>query len=78
MDGQFYMVFLDAAKNEYLTYLKLSEYKLDRGGVVFTNNAKTPGREMQHYADYVRNSGRCRSEHVDVGYDGVEISMKLF
>ena len=39
-------------KNEYLTYLKLSEYKLNRGGVVFMNNAKTPGREMQHYLDY--------------------------
>jgi predicted O-methyltransferase YrrM len=32
---------------------------------------------MRDYLDYVRNSGRYRSEYVDVGFDGVEISTKL-
>jgi len=78
INGQFDMVFLDAAKNEYLRYLKLSEDKLDRGGVVFADNVKTPSHEMREYLEYVRNSGRYRSEYFDAGYDGIEISMKLF
>jgi predicted O-methyltransferase YrrM len=78
MDGKFDMVFLDATKNEYLKYLKLSEDKLETGGVVFADNVKTPAREMRDYLDYVRNSGKYRSEYIDVGFDGVEISAKLF
>jgi len=78
IDSKFDMVFLDAAKNEYLRYLKLSEDKLERGGVVFADNIKTPSHEMRDYLDYVRDSGRYRSEYVDVGFDGVEISTKLF
>lgn len=77
ISGKFDMVFLDAAKDEYLKYLKLSEDKLERGGVVFADNAKMPAREMQDYLDYVRNSGRYRSEYVHVGFDGVEISTRL-
>jgi predicted O-methyltransferase YrrM len=55
MNGKFDMVFLDATKNEYLNYLKLSEDKLETGGVVFADNVKTPAREMRDYLDYVRN-----------------------
>ena len=78
IDDKFDMIFLDAAKNEYLRCLKLSEDKLNRGGVVFADNVKTPAREMWDYLDYVRNSGRYSSEHIDLGFDGVEISTKLF
>jgi len=72
------MVFLDATKDEYLKYLKLSEDKLETGSPVFADNVKTSAHEMRDYLCYVRNSGRYRSEYVDVGFDGVEISMKLF
>src|SRR4030043_78392 len=78
MNGNFEMVFLDAAKDEYLEYLKLSENKLRRGGVVFADNVKTPTHEMRDYLNYVRNSGRYRSDYVDMVFDGVEISTKLF
>jgi predicted O-methyltransferase YrrM len=78
VNGKFDMVFLDASKDEYLKYLRLSEKKLERGGVVLADNVKTPAREMRDYLDYVRNSGRYRSEYIDVGFDGVEISTKLF
>ncbi len=78
VDGKFDMLFLDATKHEYLKYLKLCEDKLERGSVVFADNVKTPAREMRDYLDYVRNSGGYRSEYVDVGFDGVEISTKLF
>ena len=75
---KFDMVFLDATKDEYLKYLKLSENKLERGGVVFADNVKMSAHEMRDYLDYVRNSGRYKSEYIDVGFDGVEISTKLF
>jgi len=78
VNGKFDMVFLDASKDEYLKYLRLSENKLERGGVVFADNVKVPAHEMRDYLDYVRNSGRYRSEYIDVGFDGVEISTKLF
>jgi predicted O-methyltransferase YrrM len=78
VNGKFDMVFLEASKGEYLKYLRLSEKKLERGGVVLADNVKTPAREMRDYLDYVRNSGRYRSEYIDVGFDGVEISTKLF
>ena len=78
INDKFDMVFLDAAKDEYLKYLELSENKLERGGVVFADNVKMSAHEMRDYLDYVRNSGRYKSEYIDVGFDGVEISTKLF
>lgn len=78
MNGRFDMVFLDGTKDEYLEYLKLSENKLERGGVVFADNVKMLAHEMRDYLDYVRHSGRYKSEYVDVVFDGVEISTKLF
>jgi predicted O-methyltransferase YrrM len=78
LDGVFDMVFLDATKSEYLDYLKLSENKLKKHGAVFADNVKMSAYEMRDYLDYVRNSGKYESEYVDVGFDGVEISTKLF
>jgi predicted O-methyltransferase YrrM len=78
INDKFDMVFLDATKDEYLKYLKLSENKLERGGAVFADNVKMSAHEMRDYLDYVRNSGRYKSEYIDVGFDGVEISKKLF
>jgi len=78
MNDSFDMVFLDATKDEYLEYLKLSENKLKRGGVVFAHNVKMFAHEMRDYLDYVRNSGRYASEYIDLVFDGVEISTRLF
>jgi predicted O-methyltransferase YrrM len=78
IDGMFDMVFLDATKNEYHKYLELSEDKLKKDGIVFADNVKMAAREMKSFLEYVRDSGRYRSEYIDVGFDGVEISVKLF
>ncbi len=75
---EFDMVFIDAAKNEYLDYLKLSEKKLKKNGVVFADNVKIFADQMEDFLDYLRNSGKYKSEYIDVGFDGVEISEKLF
>jgi predicted O-methyltransferase YrrM len=78
IDGQFDMAFIDAAKNEYYGYLKLCELKLKKGGVVFADNVKIFARQMSDYLDYIRSSGKYRSQFIDLGFDGVEISEKLF
>jgi len=72
------MVFLDATKSEYFTYLKLAETGLITGGVVFADNVKMAAFQMRDYLEDVRRYGKYRSEYYDVGFDGVEISIKLF
>jgi predicted O-methyltransferase YrrM len=77
LDGQFDFAFIDAEKNEYFQYLKLVEDKLQKGSVVFADNAGVFADQMGDYLDYVRNSGKYRSRYIQVGEDGVEISIKL-
>ncbi len=75
--GQFDFVFIDAEKSEYFQYLKLAEDKLHKGTVVFADNAGIFADQMSEYLDYVRNSGKYCSRYIQVGEDGVEISVKL-
>jgi predicted O-methyltransferase YrrM len=77
LEGQFDFAFIDAEKNEYFQYLKLAEGKLRKGAVVFADNAGVFADQMGDYLDYVRNSGKYRSRYIQVGGDGVEISVKL-
>ena len=77
LDGRFDLVFLDAAKSEYLGYLRLVEDKLHRGSVIVADNAGICGYSMRSYLDYVRNSEKYESHYVPVDGDGLEISKKL-
>jgi predicted O-methyltransferase YrrM len=82
--GPLDMVFLDAVKGEYLTYLKACESKLHAKSVVVADNVRSHANEVADYLDYVRNSGKYSSSYreappnygVDEG-DAVEISVKL-
>jgi len=86
--GSYDMLFLDAAKGEYLGYLKSCERLLHPGSVVVADNVKSHAEEVADYLDYVRNSGRFRSTYREAGPnyrygagtsepDGVEISVML-
>jgi len=75
--GWFDMIFLDAAKHQYLDYLNLVEEKLVRGGVVVADNAGFWSHSMRVYLDYVRNSGRYESRFIPGNGDGIEVSVKL-
>ena len=48
-----------------------------KGALIFADNARVFADQMGDYLDYVRNSGKYRSRYVQVGGDGVEISIKL-
>lgn len=77
LEGTFDLVFLDAAKNQYLDYLRLVEEKLHSGSVIIADNAGWMSYSMRDYLDYVRNSGKYRSDFVQSNGDGIEISIKL-
>ncbi len=77
LEGKFDFAFIDAEKSEYLRYLKLAEPNFHHGTVVFADNAGIFADQMSDYLEYVRNSGAYRSRYIQVGDDGVEISVKL-
>lgn len=68
-------VFIDAAKEEYLDYLKLIEDRLTPGAVIVADNAKIFANTMADYLSYVRNSSRYQSQFIDCGEDGLEVSI---
>ncbi len=76
LKGIFDFAFIDAEKSEYFQYLKFVEDKLHKGAVIFAENAGIFADQMRDYLDYVRNSSNYKSRYVQVGNDGVEISVK--
>ena len=77
LKGSFDMLFLDAAKHQYLDYIRLVEDKLRSGGVVVADNVGFMSRSMRGYLDHVRDSGKYESTFHRSGLDGIEISVKL-
>ena len=60
---RFDLVFIDAAKNHYLRYLKLIEDNslLNNKSVIVADNVLIYENEMKDYLNYVRNSSRYNS-----------------
>jgi predicted O-methyltransferase YrrM len=86
LDWKFDLLFLDAAKDEYLTYLKLAEDKaLKKGAVIVADNVEVSKNEMQDYLEYVRSSGGMyKSETIETTLeftpnvrDAIEVSIKV-
>jgi predicted O-methyltransferase YrrM len=85
LDQRFQLMFLDAAKDEYLRYLKSAEKKcLEKGAVVIADNVKVSKNEMLDYLEYVRYSGLYKSETIETILeftpnikDAMELSIKI-
>jgi predicted O-methyltransferase YrrM len=85
LTGEFDMVFLDAVKSEYITYLKLLEPHLHIGSTIIADNVGVFAFRMQQYLNYVRRSGKYHSRYIPVDRsttiarlrDGLEVSVKL-
>ena len=73
--ARFDFAFLDAAKEEYLDYLRQLEPKLRRGAVVVADNTGIAKRDLKEYLDYVRKTGRYESREYDFGFDAMEVSI---
>jgi caffeoyl-CoA O-methyltransferase len=76
LKGVFDFAFIDAEKTDYLDYLRLAEDKLRKGTVIVADNAGIFAKQMQDYLDYVRTSRKYSSRYVQVGVDGLEITVK--
>ncbi|MDP9211340.1 MAG: class I SAM-dependent methyltransferase [Thermoproteota archaeon] len=83
---KFNMIFLDAAKNEYLRYLQLvEEYGLlEKRAVIVADNVILFENEMKDYLDYVRHSGKYLSHTTETSLeftknvtDALEVSISL-
>lgn len=84
LSGKFDLVFLDAAKSEYLAYLKAVEKNLHKGSIVVADNVGIFKDEMEDYLDYVRKKGPYKSRTVETllefskdKKDAIEISERL-
>jgi len=73
--SRFDFALIDAAKDEYLDYLRQLEPKLRRGAVVVADNTGIARRELRGYLDHVRKSGRYESREYDFGFDAMEVSI---
>jgi predicted O-methyltransferase YrrM len=86
LEIKFGMIFLDAAKNEYLKYLQLVEQYslLEKRAVIVADNVILFEDEMKDYLDYVRNSGKYLSHTTETSLeftknvtDALEVSVSL-
>ena len=83
LKGSFDLVFLDAAKEQYLAYLKAVEKNLHKGSVVVADNVGVFADQMKDFLDYIRKSDSYKSRTVETGLeyaggqDAMEISEKI-
>ena len=77
LPGRFDFAFIDAAKPDYLDYLRQLEPKLLSGAVVIADNTGAGfRREVKPYLDYVRDpAGRYTSREYDFDDDAMEVSV---
>jgi len=82
---KFDLIFLDAAKSEYLQYLRLLEEKdlMKKDSVVVADNVILYENEMKDYLEYVRTSDRYKSQTTETTLefnknvkDALEISLR--
>ncbi len=79
LEGEFDFVFIDAAKRDYLKYLRAIEPRLKPGAVVVADNVIQFARDMQDYLDHVEHSGVYETVIVRASLeknDGMAISYK--
>ena len=73
--SRFDFALIDAAKTEYLGYLRRLEPKLRPGAVIVADNTKVFKRDVKNYLEYVRNGGGYVSREYDFGFDAMEVSI---
>ncbi len=76
---KFDLIFIDAAKDEYLSYITLLEKNknLKEETIVVADNVKMFKQGVLNYLEHVRKSGFYSSTYHDFGEDGVEVSIYL-
>lgn len=75
LPGRFDFALIDAAKEDYLDYLRQLEPKLVPGAVVVADNTGVFRRAVAPYLAYVRDGGRWTSREYAFGEDAMEVSI---
>jgi predicted O-methyltransferase YrrM len=75
LPGRYDFVLIDAAKDDYLDYLRQLEPKLAAGAVVVADNTGVFRRAVAPYLEHVRHDGRYRSREYAVDDDAMEVSV---
>ena len=76
LPGPFDLVFLDADRPSYLTYLELVVPKLRPGGLLIADNITSHAHELQDYIQRVKSHPQLFAVTVPIG-NGEEIALKL-
>ena len=74
--GPFDLVFLDADRPSYLTYLDMVVPKLRSGGILIADNVTSHAHELQDYLRRVKSHPQLFTVTVPMG-NGEEIALKL-
>ena len=75
LPGRFDFVFIDAAKEDYLDYLRSLEPKLVASSVVIADNTGIYRKEVTPYLEHVRGSADYTSREHEFGDDAMEVSL---
>ena len=66
---------IDAAKEDYLDYLRAVESRLTKGALIVADNTGMYRRDVKPYLDHVRNDPRYTSQEHDFDFDCMEVSL---
>ncbi len=75
LPGRYDFVLIDAAKEDYVDYLRQLEPKLSDGAVVVADNTGVYRREVAPYLEHVRGDARYASREYEVDDDAMEVSV---
>jgi len=76
LTGPFHLVFLDADRPSYLTYLELVVPRLRTGGMLVADNVTSHASELTDYLQRVKSHPQLFTVTVPIG-NGEEIALKL-
>ena len=74
VDGPLDLVFIDAAKNDYLKYYELALPKVRKGGVIVAHNTASHPNDMRDFLDRIQSDPKVATELVTPGWQGFSVS----
>lgn len=63
----FDLLFLDATKAEYVSYIKTFLFHMKKGSIIIADNALSHRKELKAYEEYIFNAKHLKSECIDIG-----------
>ncbi len=63
----FDLLFLDATKAEYVSYIKTFLFHMKKGGIIIADNALSHHEELKAYEEYIFNAKHLKSECINLG-----------